>query len=135
MAKSYGRLTELNSGLVRLRDNVKDVKSDYERLLDTQMVLTSVEGESYMKDHAPWRDSTGNRKDRVPGETRSALHTTTSLKGAHKVIRFSHGVAWGIWLEIKNNGKDQIIMPSVAVMAKRLMKSLRGSLSELRKRA
>ncbi|AXN43467.1 hypothetical protein MM1218R_01519 [Mycobacterium marinum] len=134
MAKSYGRLTELNSGLVRLRDNVKDVKPDYERLVDTQMRLAAVEGEAYMKEHAPWRDSTGNRKDRVPGAARSGLNTTTSLEFSHKSITFSHGVDYGIWLEIENNGKDQIIMPSVAVMAKRLMKSLRGSLSELRKR-
>ncbi|WP_052336146.1 hypothetical protein [Mycobacterium canetti] len=134
MAKTYGRLTELNSGLVRLRDNVNDVKDDYERVLDTHMRLAAADGQAYMREHAPWNDSTGNRKDRVPGAARAGLHTTTNLKGSHKVIRFSHGVDYGIWLEIQNNGKDQIIMPSVAAIAKRLMKSLRGSLREIKKR-
>lgn len=135
MAKTYGRLTELNSGLVRLRNNTKAVKPDFEKLLDTQMRLTAVDGQAYMRAHAPWRDDSGNRKDRVPGAARAGLHTSTKLDGTHKTITFSHGVDYGIWLEIKHNGKDQVIMPSVAFMAKRLMKSLRGALSALRENA
>lgn len=132
MAKTYGRLTDLNAGLVKLRDNVKDVSPDYEKVIDAFMTVNAVEGEEQMKEKAPWRDSTGNRDDRVPGAARAALNTTTNLQGSHKVERFSHGVDYGIWLEISNNGKDQIIMPTVAAMGKKLLKSLRGTLSALR---
>lgn len=135
MAKKYGRLTELNSGLVKLRKNVRDVKPDYEKIVDAFMTLTAVDGEAYMKEHAPWRDDTGNRKDRVPGAARAGLFTSTDLAGTHKVIRFSHGEEYGIWLETRNNGKNQIIMPSVAVMSKRLLKNLRGTLNSLREHA
>jgi hypothetical protein len=108
------------------------VKPDYEKVIDAFMTLTAVQGEARMKEKAPWRDSTGNRKDRVPGEARAGLFTGTDLQGSHKSIRFSHGVDYGIWLEISNHGKDQIIMPTVAAMGKELMKNLRGTLSALR---
>ncbi len=133
MAKTYGRLSELNSGLVKLRDNCRDMDEDYGRVINSFMSLTAADGEAHMKEKAPWRDSDGNRDDRTPGETRAALFTATNLAGPHKSILFSHGVEWGIWLEINNHGKDQIIMPTVAVMGKKLMKSLRGSLRLVRK--
>jgi hypothetical protein len=132
LAKRYGRLTELNSGLVKLRDNCRDVKPDYEKVVDAFMTLAAVQGQERMKQKAPWRDSTGNRDDRVPGAARAGLFTATNLDGSHKSILFSHGVDYGIWLEISNHGKDQIIMPTVASMGKQLMKNLRGTLSALR---
>lgn len=132
MAKRYGRLSELNSGIVKLRDNCAAVKPDYEKVVDAFMTLAAVQGEAAMKEKAPWRDDGGNRKDREPGEARAALFTGTDLEGTHKRIRFSHGVDYGIWLEISNHGKYQIIMPTVAASGKQLMKSLRGTLSALR---
>lgn len=132
MAKRYGRVSELNAGLVKLADNCRAVRPDYEKVIDAFMVLAAVAGEEQMKQKARWRDDGGNRKDRVPGEARAALFTGTSLEGSHKRIRFSHGVDYGIWLEISNHGKYQIIMPTVAAQGKKLMKSLRGTLSAMR---
>lgn len=132
MAKTYGRLSELNSGLVRLRRNVQDVKPDYEKVVDAFMTLTAVAGQERMREKAPWNDSRGHHKDRVPGAARAGLFTVANLEGNHKSILFSHGVDYGIWLEISNNGKDQIIMPTIAVMGKQLMKRLRGTLSSLK---
>lgn len=118
--------------MVKLRDNCRDVKPDYEKVVDAFMTLAAVQGEARMREKAPWRDSTGNRDDRVPGAARAGLFTATNLAGSHKSILFSHGVDYGIWLEISNHGKDQIIMPTVAAMGKQLMKSLRGTLSAMR---
>lgn len=117
---------------MKLRDNCRAIEPDFEKVVDAFMTLTAVQGEARMKERAPWHDSTGNRDDRVPGSARAALFTATKLEGSHKVILFSHGVDYGIWLEISNHGKDQVIMPTVAAMGKQLMKSLRGTLSALR---
>jgi hypothetical protein len=133
VVKKYGRVSELSSGLVKLADNVRDVKPDYEKVINSFMTLTAIDGEAQMKEKAPWHDSRGNRDDRTPGEARAALYTATDLAGSHKTILFSHGVDYGIWLEISNHGKDQIIMPTVASMGKKLMKSLRGTLNAIRK--
>jgi hypothetical protein len=132
LAKRYGRLTELSAGLVKLRENVRDVKPDYEKVINAFMTLAALQGEARMKERAPWRDSTGHRDDRVPGAARAGLFTATNLQGSHKTILFSHSVDYGIWLEISNHGKYQIIMPTVAAQGRELMKSLRGTLSALR---
>jgi hypothetical protein len=133
LAKAYGRLTELNTGLAKLRDNCRSLKPDYEKVVDSTMTLAAAEGEARMKERAPWSDNTGNRDDRQPGQARAALFTATNLAGPHKSIHFSHGVDYGIWLEISNHGQYQIIMPTVAFMGRQLMKSLRGSLNTVRK--
>lgn len=133
MAKTYGRLTELNAGIAKLRDNVRDVGPDYEKVVNATMTLAADEGETRMKERAPWSDNTGNRDDRQPGQARAALFTATNLTGTHKSIYFSHGVDYGIWLEISNHGQHQIIMPTVAFMGRKLMKSLRGTLNTVRK--
>lgn len=134
MAKTYGRLSELNVGLVKMADNCRAVKPDFEKVIDAFMTVAAVEGEERMKEKAPWRDGDGNRDDRVPGEARASLFTATDLASSHKTILFSHGVDYGIWLEIKNHGKYQIIMPTIAVMGRKLMKNLRGTLSALREK-
>ncbi len=134
MAKSYGRLTNLTSGIVKLRDNARAVGPDYEKVVDAFMTIAAKDGEAQMKERAPWNDSTGNRKDRVPGAARAGLNTTTNLKGPRKRIRFAHGVDYGMWLETNYNGRYQIIMPTVVKTGKQLMKRLRGALSTLREK-
>jgi hypothetical protein len=133
LAKSYGRVSELKAGIVKLADNCRQVEPDYDRVINSFMTLAAVDGEAQMKEKAPWKDSEGNRDDRTPGQARAALFTATNLAGTHKSILFSHGVDYGIWLEISNNGKDQIIMPTIAASGKKLMKSLRGTLNLVRK--
>ncbi|WP_152967034.1 hypothetical protein [Mycobacterium heckeshornense] len=115
--------------LAKLRDNTKQVASDYEHTLNDLIIDAAVEGETYMKEHAPWRDDTGNRKDRTPGAARAGLFTVPDIEGDHKAIVFSHSVDYGIWLEIKNNGKDEIIMPSVKTIGEKLMEGTEGSLN------
>lgn len=133
MAKTYGRLSELNVGLVKMGENARSIGPEFEKVVDAFMTVAAVEGEERMKAKAPWNDSTGNRDDRVPGAAREGLFTAPSLVGDHKSILFSHGVDYGIWLEIKNHGKDQIIMPTIAFIGRKLMKNLRGALTAMRK--
>jgi hypothetical protein len=115
--------------LKNLADNAKQLKTEYERKLDDAIIEAAIDGEAYMKEHAPWNDSTGNREDRVPGEAREGLFTVPDIEGTHKEIVFSHSVDYGIWLETKHNGKDEIIMPSVKAVGEELMKESEGSLN------
>lgn len=115
--------------LAKLRDNAKAVAGDYEQQLNDKIIDAAVEGETYMKEHAPWRDDTGNRKDRSPGAARAGLFTVPDIEGRTKEILFSHSVDYGIWLETKNSGKYEIIMPSVKHIGEQLMASTEGSLT------
>lgn len=74
-------------------------------------------GQGYMRMSAPWTDNTG--------AARGGLFTFPQSSGGHHEITFSHSVHYGIWLEIANSGKYQVIMPSVRVTGAHLMADLR----------
>lgn len=123
----------MQRGLEQLRLNVFQLGPHFNEFLDAQCAETAVNGTIYMKGNAPWRDNTGNRKDRVPGAARAGLHAEPTKSAlahdhAHKEITFSHSVYYGIFLETKRHGKFQIIMPAVKAMGEALMVKLEESL-------
>jgi hypothetical protein len=75
-----------------------------------------------MKTQAPWTDRTTN--------ARTGLHANADHSGSGAIgftthtITFAHGVDYGIWLEVANNGTYQIIMPTVVQVGKEVMNAL-----------
>lgn len=131
MAKN-GRAS-LERGLTQLRLNTLQIGPNFDRFLDEQCGQAAVAGTIYMKGNARWKDNTGNRKDRIPGEARATLRAQQVISPlvhdtAHKEIKFSHGVDYGIWLETRRNGKFAIIMQSVKAIGEALMVKLEESL-------
>lgn len=118
-------------GLIDLRDNAEQVSGRYEHILDDKLDELAVAGEVRMKERAPWNDDADRHHDRVPGAARAGLHTSVETEEPEKFVDFSHGVDYGIYLETKYHGRDQIIMPTVKAMGEEFMASLEGSLSEL----
>lgn len=84
----------------------------------------AVQGEAEMKINAPWTDRTG--------AARTGLHTATSHSGGTHTIVFAHSVPYGIWLEVRNSGRYEIIMPTVRNQGHRLMQSLNGLFGRMR---
>lgn len=76
-----------------------------------------------MKINAPWTDRTG--------AARTGLHTNGGKSGGGWEIVFAHAVHYGIWLEVKYSGRDQIIMPSVRHTGRELMQDLQGLMGRL----
>lgn len=73
-------------------------------------------GTVMLKTEAPWHDDTG--------AARAGLHTSTSHSLSQHTIVFAHAVDYGIWLEIKNSGKYEVILPVLLRTGKDLMKTL-----------
>lgn len=73
-------------------------------------------GEARMKTNAPWSDRTT--------AARSGLHTQVIPGPGQFTIVFSHSVNYGIWLEIANSGRYQIIMPTIRHIARQLADDL-----------
>lgn len=69
-------------------------------------------GVGYMKVNAPWSDETG--------AARSGLNGTAHHEETKHTIVFAHAVHYGIWLEVKNSGRYEIIMPTVREQARQL---------------
>lgn len=89
----------------------------------------AAEGESWMKANAPWNDITGNARNGLrgrygagAGRNAAGQFTGGGTGGggsvSHKVT-FSHSVEYGIWLEIRFDGRNAIILPAVEQFATR----------------
>jgi hypothetical protein len=55
--------------------------------------------------NAPWEDQTG--------EAREGLHTTVGNADGTVTLALAHGVDYGFWLEVIQNGKFAIILPTL----------------------
>lgn len=99
----------------RLRHNLKNLPAHVDRGIDAAVERAATKGEMYLKNDAPWTDRTG--------AARSGLHTR--VEGKREII-FSHTVDYGIWLEIKNSGKYEVILPTVRKTGNELMRDLNG---------
>ena len=82
-----------------------------------------------MKQKAPWTDRTSAARN---GLNASTDHSGTSAIGfAKHTVTMAHGVDYGIWLEVIQNGKYQIIMPTVLAVGREIMKTLDDMFSNL----
>lgn len=61
--------------------------------------------ESWMKQNKTWQDRTGN--------ARQALYADVEVLSSLVVITFGHGVDYGIYLEISNQGRYSIVTPAI----------------------
>ena len=77
------------------------------------MEATMAEAEAEAKREAPWTDRTGNARNSIGG------YTDDSNKD-NPVGILSIGVYYGVFLELKNNGKYRIVWPMLEVAATRL---------------
>jgi len=109
---------------VKLRGNIDDLFPKLDRAIKATMDFTATEGEAYMKAHAPWTDRTTN--------ARNGLHTVSSspARGKYEIL-FAHTVHYGIYLELANSGRYQVIMPSVRHEGHVLMERFRGLLPKV----
>jgi len=85
----------------RLRQLDAETHAALVAIIDRRAAL----GVGNMKVNAPWTDRTG--------AARSGLHARTEHSKTRHAIVFAHSVPYGIWLEVKNSGKYEIIMPTV----------------------
>lgn len=79
------------------------------------------EMEQYAKANAPWTDRTGDARER--------LHATVEETGPIGTIVLSHGVSYGLWLEISNGGRFSVIAPTIDVFGPRVMRSLQNMIN------
>jgi len=88
-----------------LFNNLKTFEPKLDRAL---IALTEYYGgiiEDKAKTNAPWRDQTGNARNGL------SVVVEHSLK-KHRIILF-HRMPYGIWLEVRFDGRNQIIKPTL----------------------
>lgn len=110
-------------------DNIIDgvAKVDKKALTALNMFAStkSEELEAYAKLNKPWRDRTGAAK---------ALLTSNVEDLPDRIrITLSHGVDYGIWLELANDGNYSIIKPTINIKSPEFFEQLQGLLEKMGK--
>lgn len=84
--------------------------------IDAFMDHQATKTQDFMRTNAPWNDQTGN--------ARNGLFARSELGAEKWTIVCYHTVPYGIWLEVVNSGKNEILTTTVQKEGARIMKSL-----------
>lgn len=111
----------------QLSINLRETPEKVDRAIKATMDYTGTESTRVMKERAPWTDRTT--------AARNGLHTVNNFAPPQYELILSHTVPYGIWLEIANSGRYQIIMPTVRSQGVALMNRLEGIMDKLERRS
>lgn len=124
MTRNMASRAHIEFNSQELQNNLNNLDDVIDRNVHAIIEYYSSLGEAKMKNDAPWTDRTG--------AARVGLHTNTAHHGGTHQIVFAHSVPYGIWLEIKNSGRYEVIMPTVRFIGARVMHSLSGVMGRMR---
>lgn len=79
--------------------------------------------EGYAKKDAPWTDRTGAARNRLTGSTERQV---TGVR-----VMLSHGVDYGMWLELANEKRYAIVAPTINLRSPEIFKGLERLLDRL----
>lgn len=82
--------------------------------------------QSYAQDNAPWEDRTGMARESLTAEAGLEADGTA-------YITLAHGVDYGYWLEVIQNGQFAIIMPTLEAYGPRVMADAVSRIASARK--
>lgn len=114
---------EANFSLGSLRTNINAVPQKVERLIAGVLLRQENVSTGYMKTNARWTDRTSN--------ARNGLHSVYSIEGDTHILTLTHGVPYGIWLEVRYAGRYAIILESVQKGGADVMRLLSNGLGRL----
>jgi hypothetical protein len=106
-----------------LARNIEILEAKIAGAVDVLVDYHTLKGMEHLKTDAPWTDRTG--------AARTGLHTISFSGGGKHTIVFSHAVHYGIWLEVKFSGRDEVIMPTARKTGRELMQSLSGLMGRI----
>lgn len=75
--------------------------------------------ETYAKQNAPWTDRTGNARQTLHGWVNELANDTVELY-------LSHGVEYGVHLEVMGAGKYSIVWPTIQAHLEAIRRMLQG---------
>lgn len=108
---SKGGLNWTSDTLTANFDNASDRAFQY---LKRTTEYYSLRSETFAKSNARWTDRTGNARGSLSGTYTANIGSSSAVFE----ITISHGMPYGIWLELRYNGKFAIINKTVENQSK-----------------
>lgn len=90
--------------------NLSKLQSKFDVAVSLLCENGSQKMEQYAKEHRPWKDQTGNARQRLKGSW------AKERKGY--VVKIAHGVDYGVWLEFAHERKYAILLPTIEKVGK-----------------
>jgi len=118
---AYNEGFTFNQGNLGLNLDTFDERVD--RWIKTDLKMAGERAEDQMKMYAPWRDRTWH--------ARTTLWAGDTSESDFYRLTLGHGAEYGIFLEKSNEGRFQIIMPTLVAISRAFMESLEGMLEQL----
>lgn len=100
-----------------LTPNLKRFDAQVQRGVNQVLFFHEPRLRSHARKAAPWEDDTGNARNGLSTEV-------GELSPGRHYLKLFHRVPYGIWLEIIQQGKYSIIMPSINLFGPQVMASL-----------
>ena len=107
----------------KLRSNIQKLDRRINGAVAATVDRNAAWGQGWLRANAPWTDRTG--------AARGGMFAFPSSAGGHHEIYLTYSVHYGIWLEIANSGKYQVMIPGIRVIGHHLMGDLRNLLGRL----
>lgn len=96
----------------RIRKNIVQLDARTKKAIEVAFAFQAGRSTGYMKTNAPWTDRTT--------AARAGLHAVSRNHGSQFELLLAHAVSYGIWLEVCNSGRYQIILPSLRAASREL---------------
>lgn len=119
-----------SKGRNRITKNVEELDDRIRKVITGEFMYAADDAVTYAKLNAPWTDDTG--------AARSGLNADAKVSGFNKnhwELIVAHTVHYGIYLEVCNNAKYAIIMPTIKYIGPILLKRMEHALDRLRNEA
>lgn len=97
--------TSFRLELSELDRNLRNFDDRARAAISKAMIFQAARDENYMRTHAKWTDRTTNARN---GLFATVFHESPSSW----LLVLSHGVEYGIWLEVSNGGQYAIVRPA-----------------------
>lgn len=117
-------MASLKFDITEMLTNISELSMKTETALMMYAETKSVQLKSYMQNNRPWTDRTGQAKRMLNAETEKVVQGVK--------IKLSHGVDYGIWLELANEKKYAIIEPTIRIKGPEVMKGLNNLFNNIR---
>lgn len=106
-----------------LRRNILKAAAVFPQRVDAACRAAALTGEAYARGNAPWTNRTG--------AARASMTGRSTVSGASGDITISHGVHYGIWLELANGGRFRILPQTLQATEQDLAQRLTGMLADI----
>ena len=101
----------------KLQEYLNTLSENVDKKVDLIFQLNESWATAWMKLNAPWTDNTG--------AARTGLAAISASQGSIHEMTLAYSVNYGIWLEVANSGRFQILGPALRYVSEKILSDMK----------